>query len=476
MARTLFNSSEKSNFILNMTEEQYSKLASYGLIGACLLVPLFTIIPECFSTATYTFSSGGLVIAGVYCMIMAMIALIKKYVNGGTVLPVCAFAAMLVWSVISMLDSYDIAVGMYGYPQRGEGVMAILFYCAIFVSAASIKTENSVDTLLKGIIAAGLLNSVWALIQVFTGKLTHYRFISLDIDANAASGLAQSPLFLAMLLTLSLTAALIFAVKSEGKKARIISLVSAALFGFVMIMTYTVIAVCGMVLAAVLTIAVVFIIKAPKSRLLTLLAPAAAAVLAVVIVNAGAVGGISSYKFYDARELWWADSYMRAGSAGDFNSDIVNIDDNVDVYLYLDRKGLDLASRFPLTGTGPDQLVYPQLYTWGTLNENAEMPDVIVQNRGTFDRVYNEYIYTAATRGYPSLITLLAVILPALFISFKAMKKRRNAETAAVFILTLCGALMFLISCGSLAYSPIYWSAAGLACASLRKKTVGSKK
>ena len=167
---------------------------------------------------------------------------------------------------------------------------------------------------------------------------------------------------------------------------------------------------------------------------------------------------------------------MRAGSAGDFNSDIVNIDDNVDVYLYLDRKGLDLASRFPLTGTGPDQLVYPQLYTWGTLNENAEMPDVIVQNRGTFDRVYNEYIYTAATRGYPSLITLLAVILPALFISFKAMKKRRNAETAAVFILTLCGALMFLISCGSLAYSPIYWSAAGLACASLRKKTVGSKK
>ena len=159
MAKTLlFNSSEKSNFILNMTEEQYSKLASYGILGACLLVPVFTVIPECLSTATYTFASGGLVIAGVFCMIMAFIALIKKYINGGTILPVCAFAAMFAWSIVSALDSFDRIVGFYGYPQRGEGVLAIMFYFCIFVSAASIKTEKSVNILLKGIIATGLLN------------------------------------------------------------------------------------------------------------------------------------------------------------------------------------------------------------------------------------------------------------------------------------------------------------------------------
>ena len=167
---------------------------------------------------------------------------------------------------------------------------------------------------------------------------------------------------------------------------------------------------------------------------------------------------------------------MRAGASGDFNSDVLDIENTKDVYLYLNQKSMDIASRYPLTGTGPDQLVYPQLYTFGILNEEAEMTDVIIQNRGTFDRVYNEYIYTAATRGYPSLIAMLAVIIPALYISFKAMKKRRSGESTAVFMLTLCGALIFFVSCGNINYSPVYWAVAGLACASLSKQKTETSK
>jgi O-antigen ligase len=120
--------------------------------------------------------------------------------------------------------------------------------------------------------------------------------------------------------------------------------------------------------------------------------------------------------------------------------------------------------------------VYPQLYTFGTLDADSEMTDVIIQNRGTFDKVYNEYIYTAATRGIPSLIALLAVILPSLYMSFRAMKKRRSGESTALFMLTMCGALVFLIGCSNIAYSPIYWAIAGLACASLKKQKAEEKK
>ena len=475
MAKTLFNSSEKSNFILNMTEEQYTKIAAFGLFGSCILVPLFTIIPECLSTATYTFASGGLVVAGVFCMIMAFISLIKKYISGGTLFPVIAFAAMFIWSVVSALDSYDLQVGFYGYPQRGEGVMAIMFYCSIFVTAASLKFETAVNTLLKGITAAGIINSLWSLIQIFTGKLNHYQFISLDIMSNSASGLAQSPLFLAMLLTLSLTAALISAAKSSTSKERIIYLILAFLFAFVMMFTYTVIGICGIAVSCVLAIASVFAMKADKKNILGAVVPVAGAVLAVVLVCSGNIGNLKTYKLYDGRQLWWADSYMRASASGDFNSDVIDIENSKDVYLYLDQRGLDIAGRFPLTGTGPDQLVYPQLYTYGRVTPDAEMPDVIIQNRGTFDRVYNEYIYTAATRGIPSLIALLAVILPALYMSFKAMKKRRSGESTAVFMLTLCGALIFLIGCGSLAFSPMYWTIAGAACAALKKQKAESR-
>lgn len=130
MARTIFNTTEKSNFILNMTEEQYSRLASYGLIAACLLVPLFTIIPECTITSTYTITSGGLAITGVYCMIMALIAIIKKYISGSKWLAAGAFVFIFLWSVISLINSYDPMVSLYGYPQRGEAYLLSCFIAA----------------------------------------------------------------------------------------------------------------------------------------------------------------------------------------------------------------------------------------------------------------------------------------------------------------------------------------------------------
>ena len=41
MAKTLFNTSEKSNFILNLTAEKYSKTASLSLILPFILIICF---------------------------------------------------------------------------------------------------------------------------------------------------------------------------------------------------------------------------------------------------------------------------------------------------------------------------------------------------------------------------------------------------------------------------------------------------
>ena len=466
MARTIFNTTEKSNFILNMTEDQYSKITSYGIIGACLLTPLFTVIPESFITSTYTLSSGGLAIAGVFCMIMALIAIIKKYIKGSTVFPVCAFAAILLWSIISLANSYDPMVSLYGYPQRGEGVMAILFYCSIFVSCAAIKRETAVKALVKGLIAAGLLNSLWALIQIFAAKLTHYKKISLDLQVNAASGLSHSPIFLAMLLTLALTAALITAAVSENKKNRIICTASGVLFGFVMIFTYSFAGLCGIAFSVIAALITVFVVKAPKKRIVSSLSAIAGAALAIVIISAGVISSIpTSYKLHDGRLLWWSDSYMRIGSSGDFNRDVLNIDNTLDVYLYLNDKTKNIISNSPLTGTGPDQLAFAQVYTFGGLDETADMKDIIIQNTGIFDRCYNEYLYTAATRGVPSLIALAAVVISAVVLALKKLKKEKNYSNVLIFFLTLGGALLFLIGCTNLPFSSAYWAVAGLACA-----------
>ena len=110
MAKEIFHTSEKSNFILNLTEEKYAKLASYGLLAALFTTSLATAIPVITSESLFELTSAGLAVSGVICMILALIALIKKYVSGKLVFPVCAFAAMLLWGVVSLINSYDVGI------------------------------------------------------------------------------------------------------------------------------------------------------------------------------------------------------------------------------------------------------------------------------------------------------------------------------------------------------------------------------
>lgn len=478
MAKQLFNSSEKSNFILNMTEEKYSKLAAWGLLAACFMTSLFTIVPECTDSGFYTLVSGGLAVAGVYCIIMALVSFMKGYVEKRVFFPVIAFGVMVVWGVVSLINSFDPVVSLYGFSGRGEGLLALLFYFCFFVTGLSVKRERSLMMLIWGIIGTGVLNSVWGLIQIFTGALSNYRYISLQIEARAASGLSQSPIFLAMLLGLSLTAALMGAVLFMEKKERTLCLAAAALFSFTMVFTYSLTGWCGIALAVLTAAVTVFVSAVPKKRIASVLAAAVPAALGVVIVQAGLIGTLSNYRLYDGRILWWADSYYRLSASGEPDNSVVDLDDTYDVYYTINHKTMNIISNYPLTGTGPEQLVYPQLYITqiaeGT--EVDDLRDVIVNNKGTFDKTYNEYLYSAATRGIPSAIAMVLVLISSLILSFRNMK-RKNSVTGPIFFgVTLCGTLLFLVGCSSTVFSPVLWAAAGAGCVELNRKEAKKEK
>ncbi|MCR4889700.1 MAG: O-antigen ligase family protein [Ruminococcus sp.] len=470
MAKQLFNSSESSNFILNLTEEKYAKLASIGMITAFIASSLATAVPIVTKNyGYYVLSAAGLATGGVICMIVAIIALMKKYITKSQLFPVCAFAAMTLWGVAALLNSYDINIGFYGYAGRGEGLLSTFFYLSFFVAAASIRRSKAVNSVFYGLTAAGLLNSAVGLVQVFTGEFSHYRMISFDIQANAASGLAQSPLFLAMLLTMSLIASLIAFVSFESRGKKIFFLISACIFSFTMMFTYSLIGVCGAALAVVITIVYVLASKAKKVNIASVLAVIAPAAAAVLLVNAGAIGLLEKYELHDGDILWFADSYFRLSASGAPDSNKVDLSDTYDVYYTLNRKTMNIISAHPLTGTGQDQLVFPQLYTTGiyTEEDNPDISDIISENTGTFDRVYNEYLNTAATRGVPAAVCLVAVILSVLFISGKRFKKG-SAPEKAMFLLTLSGALIYLIGCSNTVFAPVFWCIAGCAIAQIK--------
>lgn len=462
MAKQLFNTTEKSNFILNMTEEKFSKLASWGLLSSFLLTSASAAIPLFSGSKAFVLTSLGLTIAGVFCMVLALIGFMKKYIDKRIIVPVGAIGFSLVWAIISMINSYDINVSLNGFPGRGEGILALLFYASFFITAASIKGDKARKTLLWGILANGVLNSIIGLIQIFTGNISEFTRVSLKIEINAASGLSQSPLFLAMVLSISIAAAICGLVVFEGKKAKIFCIVSACLFSFVIMFTYSLIGICGAVLAVIVGIIMIIASKASKKNLLSVFSVIVPAAAAVLIVQSGMVGNIDSYRLYDGRILWFADSYMRLNSSGDADNDLVDIDDTADVYYTINRKTMDIINAYGLVGTGPDQLLYPQIYTYGAEDPaTASIEDIALLNRGTFDRAYNEYLNTAATRGIPSAIAFVATLLGILIIGFRSYKKSKSNITLCMFLMTAMGALMFLICCSSTAFSPIFWAIAG---------------
>lgn len=463
MAKQLFNSTEKSNFILNMTEEKYSQLAAYGLSAACFTTAVFAAIPEFVNKLSYSIVSGGLAVSGVACMVLALIGIMKKYVDCKKNLPLYLFTAMVLWGIVSLINSYSVSTAFYGFAGRGEGLLAIIFYFGFFITAMSVRREKTIEIIINSIIASGILHSIFGLIQVFTGKLSHYRFASLIIKINAASGLAQSPIFLAMVLSLSLTASLVTAVLTDNKKRRIFCIASACLFSFVMMFTYSLMGIVGIILAVILTVSSAFIKKSPKIKLVSLLSGVLPAILSVIIVNAGVVGEISSYKLYDGYTLWWADSYMRLSASGIYDKDNLDISDTIAVYKHLNNKTVDIIGKYPLTGTGEDQLVYPQLYkTAGLDPENTDINSIIAINKGTFDKVYNEYLYITATRGIPSLIAFVGLLVSVLVTGFRKLKKSQSENTICTFMLFVCGIIIFFIGCSNITFSPIFWTVSGL--------------
>ncbi len=98
------------------------------------------------------------------------------------------------------------------------------------------------------------------------------------------------------------------------------------------------------------------------------------------------------------------------------------------------------------------------------------MSDIIAENKGTFDKVYNEYIYTAATRGIPSAVVLAVLLISVLVIGFRKFRKNRKWQSLCMLILALGGVLLFLIGCSNICYSAVFWTVAGLCCADAKEK------
>lgn len=532
MAKTLFGTSDKSNFILNMDLDKFragcGKLALILFWTTGISQLLNHMLAPSESTLAQLLENGGfggvvvffllllrrmsLVFStvGVFALITTTIGLIRKQFSKATAVPYLLLLASLIWAMISRFHSYDLKVSLLGYSGHEEGWFALLMYAGIFFLGTMLRKKSDLERFARGLLTFGIVQGVIGFLQAIpvidfldeNKGLNPYRNIEplLFWNVRIPTGMAETPITYAMLMAMLGAAAVPAALLAEEKKTRRLAYICMFLSVLTALKTQTVaglIAGFGILLLAV----ILFIRKRKQATGKAVLIPGlagAAAVLAVLWVyltptvnqayfhplkNAATVpqegmtfvarennvkeallpngftmqyskDGNSYPALYDGG-LVWDNGYYRVSMSGAYSPSTEHdfeIYDACSVLRYCWQQGVRAVKIDPLLGVGPDNFVYTQLKT---------SMDVM-SNPNSVDNPYNDYLYIAATRGIPSLLMYLALLV----ICFVLAWKRRGAVKSWVRM-SAGGAVVLYAAAGIVGMSvltvaPVFWMLLGI--------------
>ena len=488
----LFGTTEKSDFILNMTREGTHKLCGlYSIIAIAVL--LVANIP--YTIAKHTFDNydqdnvrhyaDDLLADYISIFVIGMgligfwfflVGRMKKEVvikdNKALLLPVFIIAV----SAWSMFASGDISVGFLGYLDRSEGLLTILAYWGFFAAGMVVTSDKWRIKLTDFLVAVGLFNAVVAIAQTIPGlysimpnkfkdlfirmgnRLEEGQFLTEEgifEKGQAATGFMITPHALAAVMTIIFAvAAAGFAFEKSGKK-KVFYGVSAAACSVAAICSKTITGIIGVgtAAAAVLVIAIVKSVKDKKK------APIALALCAALVVGGSAAGLYASgaVEFKD-EEAIYTDSFYRLSTG------VPRTNQDEWIYSYMWSDGAYVIQQHPITGTGPDN--------WSKMYENGL----------TADRSYNEYLDVGMQRGIICLVLYGLFLIVTLVKLFKAAARHfRDGESVSWTALGFLGAIIAYMvqaffNIGSNFSSPYFWLVAGVGWSFFASKTKEPKK
>lgn len=471
----LFGSSEKSDFILNLTKEGTHKLCAMYCIIAMLLIELAAVpyyltknvvdYVEEDSGMEFTHYLSDKVIywagvimfgLGILGFCVFMIGKMKKEISLKDNKALLIMAGLIVMSLISAVACEDMTTSMTGYLDRAEGFLTLIGYYGFFAAAFTVVGDGWRNRLCGILIIVGSVNAAIGILQVIPAlKDTIPNWFSeLNLTFNdkvsipAANGLAMTPHALAALLTVCFAAALAAAAFSPKPVIKLLSGAAAVLMAAAAVFTRTTTALIGLGCAAfaIVVIAVLFALKSSKpeegeavSKKTVLIS------LCCAIVAAGAALGVlaatDNVKLKD-EEVIRTDSIRML---------MLLQKDDADswVYPYLWDDGMYIAEQYPLLGTGPDN--------WTTISANG----------ASIDRTYNEYIDTAMQRGFITMALYCLFVLISLFKAIKAALSFVKGEVgwagAAVCAGIFAYSVQAFFNISSLTSSPFFFILIGLA-------------
>ncbi len=463
MPKTIFGTTEKSNFILNMKDNTIEKLP---LICVKLVAILFLIgqaIPDIIEVVAKLIGKGTgkaygflntpficLATVWVVSIILLVILGARQRFNKKHHLAIIVLLLLgVVFLIVSTVSSYSVLESFNGMYGRTTGVLTILSCMTILLVMTFNTSKDNLKSMVKTLVVASAVQCAWGVLQILSyfidTEISYYDNLNSISLYNVClpSGFSGSPTFYAEYLCLMLGITLLLATAEKSVFYTIMSLV----YSYLIVDTHTVTGVVGLGVIVVVML-ITMLVKKFKNVLPLVLCVVMGG---LAVVTSYAMNG--GYTFYDGA-IMWQDSFYRLGSTGYYWSEDAEFDINnvVDVFSYTWGKTLGYIEIFPVVGTGPDCLIYAQLGTY-------EGAGFIVNG---FDVVYNNYLQIAVTMGIPMLVVYLATIV---YCFIKVCKRFKDSNIfIGLFISMVAFSIMTIFSPNAITVMPYLCIILGLAC------------
>ena len=473
----LFGTTEKSDFILNMTPQGTHKLCGlYSIIAIAVL--LAVNIPYYIASHEFNYAEDGirhysddlfadyigiLVIGvGLIGFWFFLVGRMKKEVvlkdNRALLIPVFIIAV----SAWSMFASGAISTAFLGYLDRNEGLLTILAYWGFFAGGMALTDDGWRKRFTDFVIAVGLFNAVVGILQAIPAmyniipnkfKDLFVRFGSTATDGEfttnegvfekgyAATGFLVTPFAMAAVMTIIFgLAAAGLAFEKSGKK-KLFYGVSAVACTAAAVLTKTIVGIIGIGAASV-TLLVVSAVKAGAKKQK---APLIISLCTVIVLSAGVAGVIVSDAVESKDEqIIYTDTFYRMSMG------LPRQNKEKWIYPYLWNDGGYILEHNLLTGVGPDN--WYELYAGGC----------------STDRSYNEYLDVGMQRGIICMALYIGFLLVTLAKLIRALKQhfQNDEQTSWVAVGLMCAVVGYLVQAffnsGSNYSSPYFWLTIGI--------------
>lgn len=486
----LFGTSEKSDFILNMTEQGTKKLCGMYCIIAMIVITL-AAIPYYFTKNVVDFveTEGGMEFThylsektiywvstlmigmGLIGYLIFLIGKMKNEVSLKDNKALLWLAAIMLMSVVSALCAENLEYAFTGYYDRSEGLLSILGYFGFFAAAVTVTDDGWKKRVSDVLVAIGVFNSVAGIIQSIpaTAKLIpnwfEYLFTgfgnvagegeeiingSAHAVTHSASGFAGTPFALGALLTVAFAAAFAGFVFDESKLRKALYAAGGILMTVCAALTDVVPSVIGIGCSAVIILIIALVSKLKKSGGAALIPAVSGFVCTAAVFLIMLAAGQLDFR---DEQVIFTDCYERLSiSAG------TREDTSTWIYPYLWDDGLYVAENNMLLGTGPDN--------WGTMYKLG----------ATIDRSYNEYIDVAMQRGFITLVMYLIFLAITLKKALSSLSRFICGELNWTAAAVMTGVTAYLVQAffniSTISSSPFFWICAGLVWSFEAKKRI----